>query len=370
VLGVAGLVVAWRRAPVERFFGVWLLLFTPFVVLGGLLDDLGVFTARRGWLFAAVPLVVCAAMGAAALLRRVPLVPGAAVLAVVVLVPSTVEVLHTRDVIDGWHRPPHSTNGSDQWEPTLSMLRSETRGARGMVVLAPDNDAAFAWQHSGAQPFSLLVSGSTKLGYDPATLTRWGYLERVRMQRRAFQRGLTGLCALARRVGADRVVLRRTAGMLGVHDLRPSSPYRVDPEDRTRATIRRRVGPGLTYLDLNSTEALQIDGGARLGLGWSSPSTTMVKVDLLRPASPAAVTLVTPDGRVLHPGGDGITRPRRGVARSSFRFAVDGIAPGTVLRPTRRVAVTRLVGYERVPSIPVTPGTGTVDLPSAAVCQP
>ena len=79
-----------------------------------------------------------------------------------------------------------------------STLRARTLGAHGTVVLVPDVDAAFVWESTGAQPFSLWLSGSTKLGFDPAGLTPWGYLDRVHLQDRAFRAGLPGLCALAR----------------------------------------------------------------------------------------------------------------------------------------------------------------------------
>jgi hypothetical protein len=174
----------------------------------------------------------------------------------------------------------------------------------------------------------------------------------------AFRQGVPGLCRLARSQGADALVLRRDGGLLGVHDARPSARWRVDPEQRTASTIDRQVGDGLTYRDLNATEALGLSSGATLGLGWSSPSARLVEVDLLS-GQGGSVELRLPDGRVLRPQGSG----------DAERFVVDGIPPGTRLRSVGSTLVSRVAGYERVPGVVVPSGSGATVLTPHDLCH-
>ena len=222
LLAAAGLFLVWSRPAPLRFFGVWLLAFVPVIMFGGPLADLGFITLRRAWLFAAIPMVVIATVAAAALLRVLPTIPVLVVLVLALVVPSTIEVVHTRDALEThWQERALGTFGTRQWHDALGTLRARTLGANGTVVLAPDVDAAFVWESTGAQPFSLWLGGSTKLGFDPARLTPWGYLERVHLQDRAFRAGLPGLCALAR---ADRCVGTRAPPLrTAARDARPAA---------------------------------------------------------------------------------------------------------------------------------------------------
>ena len=74
LLAIPGVVLAFRRGNTERFAAVWLLVFVPFALLGGQMGDLGVLTGRRVLLLGALPLVICAAESAIALLRKGPAV--------------------------------------------------------------------------------------------------------------------------------------------------------------------------------------------------------------------------------------------------------------------------------------------------------
>ncbi len=363
LLAAGGLLVVWSGTVEQRFFGIWLLLFVPIVAFGGPLTDLGVITARRAWLFAAIPVVVIATVGAAALLRALPTVPVLAVLIVALAVPSTIEVLHTRDdLVTHWRARTLGAFGSHEWHDALGALRARTLADHGTVVLAPDVDAAFVWESTGAQPFSLWLSGSTKLGFDPAELTPWGYLERVRLQDAAFRAGLPGLCSLARRSSASALVLRHYGRLLGTHDRRPSAPYRVAPQDRTLATLQRRVAPGVGYRDLNSTEVLRLAPGARIPIGWASATVRRIDVGMLTPTQSDAMVLVPPSGPPIRPSAVASARVTR------LRFDVHGVRPGTVLRARRPVTVERTTGFERSP-IPLPRGVGAIVLATTDVCR-
>lgn len=362
VLGVAGLAATVRGTPVQRFFGVWLLVLLPGVLAEPLLGDQGVITGRRIWLFAGIPLVVCAAAGAAWLLRRLPrdrALPALVLLAVCLAVPSTIEVVQTRALVDASWQGPGDDLGADDWGATLSSLRSETRAGGGVVVVAPDNDAASLWEQTGAQPFSLLLNGRNKIGYDLERTTGTSYVDRVRLQQEAFAGGRTGLCRLAGRVGADRIVLRHADGLLGLHDLRPSAAFRVDPSDRDRSTIRRRVAPGVDYLDLNSTEVLSLEEGATIPVGFAAANATLLEVGFRGTSTDAPLELVHRDGsrlagtrRLLHVEG----------------FAVSGVPRGALLRATRPVQVSRVTAYEPHRLSRDVPGRGAVDLSTADLC--
>ena len=307
-----------------------------------------------------IPLVVCAAIGLASLLRASPFVPALLVVAVALIVPSTIEALQTRDVVEQSWTAPNSASayGSSQWSTAFTQLRNQVRDTAGSVVLAPDGDALFMWQNTGAQPFSLWLSGSTKLGFEPANLTSWSYLARVQLQDRAFRSGLAGLCGLAKRVGAPSILLRHRGSLLGTHDRRPASRWRVDPRDRNQASIRRKVQAHTTYRDLNSTEALALTRGAEIPIGWSSAGVRQLDVTLLRASRPDSLVLRMPDGATL--------TPRHG-RRSTLQFQVNGIPAGTRLVAQHSVGLVRVIGFEPSP-IALPAGPGVVNLLAAKVC--
>lgn len=363
LLGVVGLAATVRGTPVQRFFGVWLLVLLPGVLAEPVLGDQGVITGRRIWLFAGVPLVVCAAAGAARLLRRVPrdrALPALVLGAVALAVPSTIEVVQTRELVDASWRRDGDDLGEEGWAATWESVRAETRAGNGLVVLAPDNDAAMLWEQTGAQPFSLLLSGRNKIGYDLERTTGRSYVERVRLQQDAFAGGRTGLCRLAGRVGADRIVLRRADGLLGLHDLRPSAAFRVDPADRDRSTIERTVAPGVDYLDLNSTEVLRLDTGATIPVGFTSADATLLEVGFRGTSADAPLELVHRDGS----RSEGSRR-----LRHVEEFAVSGLPRGAALGATRPVQVTRVTAYEPHVLARDLPGRGAVDLATTDLCR-
>jgi|GEM_PF-6861626 hypothetical protein len=364
LLAFFGLVFVLRsRVTVERWFGWWLALFIPLAIAGRFVGDSGFLTERRIWFFASVPLVVCAAAAAARGLRALPTAPAVLMLVALILVPSVIEVEHTRNLVDtSWGTPPpQSAFGRDAWKQALPQLRDRTVAHDGLVVLAPDADALYVWQQTGAQPFSLWLTGPTKLGFDPARLTDWGMLERLRLQNDAFRRGLPGLCDLARRVGARDLVLRHRGPLLGVYDLRPASRYRVAPEDRAKTTIERGITGHEAYYDHNNTEFLGITPPQTVALGFSASRVREVQVQTFLPmAAKDAFLLVLPNGREIEPtaGPDPMT----------FRYQTpDGVPGGTRLRPRSDSTLERVIGFVPSPDAPAH-GQGVVDLPVVTAC--
>ncbi len=369
ILAVPGVVLALRhRRSGEGFAAVWLLAMLPFALLGIVLGDIGIMTPRRVVVLLALPIVICAAVAATALLRRsrVWLVLPLVILAVVI--PSASEAAQTRDLVsERWvPRTGHDPFAHTTWEAALETLQSAMLDRGSVQVIAADNDALFIWKHSGAQPFSFLAAGGVKLGFDPGLTTDYGYLRRVHLLDRAQAAGLPGLCRLAHRTGSDFIVARRDGDLLGTRDIRPSARYRVDPRDRDRETINRRVGPGVRYFDRSSTEQLQVLSGGHLDLDWSGPEVRRIDVfeDRARPVPP--MTLELGDGTRVEP-----EIVPAGKSLVALRFATpDGVPRGSTLRvnPQRRVVISRIIGYERVPGLPGS-GTGPVVLDPARVCS-
>jgi hypothetical protein len=359
LLAIPGAVIALRQRRVGvRFAGVWLVAIAPWALVSGVVGDLGIITSRRTWLLASIPLVLCAAVGATALLRRWPAPWVLVLLLAAILVPSAAEALQTRDrVAEVWVRKPIGDPYSEaRWDPALDRLRDASQERGSVLVLAPDNDALYVWRHSGAHPFSFLQAGAAKLGFDLERLTGKSYIERVRTSERA--QGIPARCALAGEEGADFFVLRRDGDLLGTYDSRPSARYRVDPRSRTTDTIDRRVGPGLRYLDLSATELLEVAPGAGMELGWSSPDVRRVDVyqDRARPVPP--MVLVLPDGRRITP------RLERAGSALILQFPTpDGVPRGAelVANDRGRARVSRVVGYERVDGIPESRGPVVID---------
>ncbi len=363
-LAALGLAIVLRHGiGAQRFFGWWLAVFLPFGIFGRILGDVGLLTERRVWFFAAIPIVVCATSAAAWLTRIVPHGLALVAVAALVIVPSTIESIHTRDLIDAAWRPPAAGSpfGSRAWNGALHAVRQRVEASNGLAVLAPDVDALFLWQRTGAQPFSLWLTGPTKLGFDPARLTRWGMLDRLHLQNRAFKRGLGGLCALAREVRADDLVLRHRGHLLGTRDLRPASRYRVSPRDRSTETIRRTVNRHTEYFDVNSTEFLALHPGGSVPLGWSSPSVREIEVDLFLPVDPRSPPVLR------EPGGAIVVPILNADATRLIYRTPTGVPSGTTLRARSIVNVERVIGFEPT-AFPLPSGAGVVDLPIAQVC--
>lgn len=367
ILAVPGVVIALRHhRRTERFAAVWLLTLAPFALVGSIVGDIGVMTPRRVLFLAAVPLVLCAAIATTALLRRGPILVMLTIVFAAIVIPSASEALQTRDLIsESWAPQPAGDAFEDAtWAPALGQLRDAMLDRGSVQVIAPDSDALYIWKQSGAQPFSFLASGSVKLGFDPGRTTDYSYVERVRLLEQAVETGLPGLCRLASRTDADFLVLRRDGDLLGTHDSRPSSRYRVDPSERTKQTLNRVIRPGLRYLDRSSSELLQVAPGSALPLDWSSRAVRRLDVyqDRHRPVPP--LVLVLPDGRRIIPA----------ILLEGHSFVLryttpDGIPAESLLVANKRgrARINRVIGYEPVSNLPG-PARGPVVLDPAKVC--
>lgn len=367
LLAIAGFVLSARdrvRSRAESFFFWWATAAIPAVIIGSILGDKGFITPRRAWFLASVPLVVLAARAGTAVVRRTPLAVGLVLVVIAITVPSTAEVLETRrELQTAWEdkAPRAEPFAAKTWDPVLGQLRERVRSHRGLRVIAPDNDAAFAWSETGAQPFSLWLSGADKLGFDVKKATGIAYLDRVRRTQRAFTEGRAGLCALTREQHIDALVLRAANGLIALHDLHPSARWRVGPLERSRKTILRRVGPGLIYRDKNSFEDLELLRQSSMPLGFSGRGVRMVDVQF-GIASPdgriPVTTLVFPDGSVLsgRPHRDGITVTTR------FKTPT-GVPAGARVMALRSTAIIRLSGYENVTGLSTRVPSGSTATP-------
>ena len=365
LLAIPGVVLATRDRGRARFFGIWLIASLPLVLIGRLAGDAGVITERRVWFFAAVPLIVCATAATAAVFRRVPAILAAVVLVPLIVVPATFELVQVSHDVADWTAPPAgSAFDLKLWQDAERALRAEVLAHGSAVVLAPDNDAVFVWSETGAQPYSLWLPGSVKLGFDPAALTGTGYLQRVRHLDAAFRAGIPGLCRLARTSGSRLIVLRQVRGLIGTHDIRPAAPYRVGPARRDKASIDRIVGPGIRYLDFNPTDMLQLNTGAAIDLVWNAPRVRLVEV-YQYPPTPAADPLVMqlPDGRTI--------LPHELPTGAYLKFATpNGVPPGTKLVARTPIAVERVIGYEAIRGVhPHRDAHAPIALPVDRTCR-
>jgi hypothetical protein len=369
VLALPGIVLAFRRGDrTLRYAATWLLVSIPLALGASALGDAGVITDRRVWLFAAIPMLICATVGTAAILRTAPLVPAVVILVVLVSIPSAQEARDTRETVSlRWgvvHRP--DLFADRDWDPVLDQLRAGVRRDGHVTLVAPDGDADFVWTETGAQPWGLWLPGSIKLGFDPRVETGVGYLARVRTSEAAFHEGLDGLCRLARRHHAE-IVLRHDGSRLGTRDIRPSARYRVGPRHRTKETLTRVVGPNVQYQDRNLSEVLVLFPGARLPLNFDGPSIEMVDV-ILEPMYPDVLgsprlTIQEPGGTVLQPE---VTQLSRTSIRLRYRTS-GGLPEGSVLAAQDRASVARIIGYEPVAGFHDR-GSGPVIVDQADVC--
>ncbi len=364
VLALPGIWFAWRGSKVTRLFACWLIAFVPFIGGSQLLGDVNVLTGRRALFFAAVPLVVCATMAAAAAVRRL----GPAVTVIVVLavgIPSGLEVWGTRTPIGRWdyaHTGPLFAH--EDWAAAQDQLRTQVLDHGSAVVISPDSDGVFIWGQTGAQPYSMLLPGSIKLGFDPGPLTGTSSEVRVRRLNQAFDGGLPGLCRLAGASHADLLVLRQYQGLLGTHDLRPASRFRVAPADRNESTISREVGPGLHYFDHSSNETLTISPGSSIPLHWNAPTVRRVEVWLnYAGPGPLPVALTLPDGTRIEP---------KVVDGLRLEFATPhGIPAGARLVAGVEISLDRMIGYEPAKGVTVRGRAHRpLVIPVAQVCPP
>ena len=348
-LGVAGLIVGFFRRRAPWAAGAMLLLcLLVLVVVSELTGEGSVLPARRLVQTASIPLIVLLGVLVECLRERAPPRVAIPVLALIVagtLGSSIHPTLTTfRMVREAW-RPGIGWGqeiDADAWGAAMDQLDPD------QLVLTYDAHGINTWSTSGARVHSLWLPGMLKLGFDPERLTGKSYLERNRELTEAFARGREGACELARRIGADAILLDVREGRLGWRDLWVAAPHRVSPENRTSETLEIELGNGLSYRDRNGYDTLVLQpkytyhsnlvarGGELLALTYREPR---------KRTNPARLTVSVggkPAGKLSGAGGYNrlwleIPKGRTGLVS---------------VRSSRAVALMRLTVFEASPSRP------------------
>lgn len=354
VLALLGFAVLAARGPLPGRlppFLLWVAAFVPLILIDRAVGGFDLLSERRVWLLVSIPLTVLAASVAIVLVRR--LSPAWGVMAIVALliltsVPGTIATVRLVD--SAWQ--PGRAGGRDfdaaVWDPLFAELNRHVRDEGGYVVASYDAYETWIWSFSGAQVPSLWLPGPVKLGFDPAVLTGTGQVERVQAQTAAFQSGIDGICGLAARFATDAILLDAEGGLIGLHDISPAAPYRVDPRERSEATISRQISPGITYRDLGSLDVLTLEPDATWSPGWTVPDAGHIAIEIQIPLPPPGFeNLPPPDepavrvttggrsvelGRALAPGFYRFMLPLEGGLAGDL--AVEALLPLNLVRFT------------------------------------
>jgi hypothetical protein len=294
IFGFALMVALWRTHPSWPLIATWLAAFLPLVLLNRAVPSIELVTERRIWLVASIGLVALAANASILVARaiprrawRIPLprAAGAWLVALAVVAMSVPGTQATSRVMRGSWAPGNLGAASvdpARWLGVTAEIHRVVEADGPTVLGTYDAYAVWAWSFTGAQVPSAWLPGPIKLGFDPERLTGSGYLERVRRVEAAFDRGPAGICALRTSDGVDVLLLDASGGLVGSYDRTVGSPYRVEPRDRSEATILRTVGPGLTYVDQNSWDMLRLDLGASIELPWDDRGIRRLIVEARR----------------------------------------------------------------------------------------
>jgi hypothetical protein len=352
---VGGVLLARARAWRDRrvVLAVWLGVLAPMIPVARFFSDAGFFTERRLWLLASPALVALAAEAAAALVRTAARVrPALAVgVAAALVIPGVPALLATQDHISILWYGPVRENGlrfePAEWQPVWDQLNHEVRVHGTYRVSAPEEYGSSLWGFSGAQVISLWLPGPYKLGYEPEAVTGFGYEERVDLQARAFERGVSGLCGLVRPFELDAFVLDRLGGdRIGTYDVWPAAEHRPDRIDRDESDLNRRVGPGVFYRDENAKDTLHLDPGAAYTSPWSPGVVDVARVSIQNSsADPARAEISSGDTTTA------VTVPSESRIDALFQ---DGdhlpLGPITV-RAVNGIELLRIEGFEPIPSL-------------------
>ncbi len=377
VLAAFGLAVVAARRPLPGRllpFAIWLIALLPLVVADRLVDGSDLLSERRAWLLASIPLTVVAASTAALVVGRLRRQAAIAFIALVVIAPSIPGTLATvRLVRDAWD--PGRIGGrvfdTTRWDPLLADLVTRVRAEGHHVVDTYDGYAAWVWSLSGAQVPSLWLPGPFKLGFDPEVMTGTGYLDRLRAQEAAFDGGRAAICAHASSNAAGSIVLDVQGGLVGTLDETPASPYRVDPVERSSATIERRVAPGIFYVDKGSLDVLRLEAGRHWQPRFRSSTAGLLALEFTTPVP----RLTLPGGSPLGPlveitTGSGTVTAGAGLATGPARVVVpvDGVDDRVVITALEPVDLVRITAFEQLGDLTLPPGDGVVRWPTGAFC--
>ena len=376
ILALLGLSVVAARRPLPgrlALFFVWLAACLPLIAADRVVGGSDLLSERRAWLLMSIPLMALAASTATLIAGRLRPSWAIGFLALVLVAPSLPGSLATiRLVRNAWE--PGRAGGrvfdAAAWDPIFADLNSRVRADGRHVAVTYDAYETWIWSFSGVQVPSLWLPGPFKLGFDPARLTGVSQLDRLARQEAAFDGGRSSICSFTGASGAGSIILDVEDGMVGTYDESPASSYRVDPRDRSDATIERAVGPGLTYIDRGSLDVLNLAEGAHWQPGFRAPAARLLAVEFLVAPPPGDLTqhdslgtISTAAGRVsfgqgLPPGPARIVVPVAGV---DDRVAIDALLPFDLVRVT---------AFESVPDLPLPVARGPVRLSPATFCPP
>jgi hypothetical protein len=375
VLAALALTVLLARRPLpgQLFpFVIWIAAFVPLIALDRAIGGFDLLSERRVWLVLSIPLTVLAASVAVLVARTLRPRWALAFLLVVLIVPSVPGAIGTsREIANAW--TPGRAGGrvfdAATWDPLFAELNRRVRTNGRYVVATYDAYETWVWSFSGAQVPSMWLPGPFKLGFDPARLTGTGQAQRVSAQTEAFQSGRGGICSFARAISADAVLLDVESGNVGLRDIAPAAPYRVDPRARNETSISRLVAPGIEYRDRGSVDALGLSPGSRWAPGWEDPSATLLAIELtvaLAPGSSpgqavaAPVLLRVSDASGMHEIG--------GLGPGFHRVLVpipDGIHPNLSIEAIAPFDLQRVTAFEPAPDLAAADGPIVVSVPAA-----
>ncbi|MFL5673382.1 MAG: hypothetical protein ACJ779_00090 [Chloroflexota bacterium] len=377
IYGFLGLAVLGARRPLPGRiapFLVWIVAFLPLVLVDRLVDGSDLVSERRVWLLVSIPLMVIAAAALTKILGRLRPAIAVAVVALVVVAPSVPGTLATaRLVRDAWE--PGRAGGrvfdAAAWDPVFADLAARVRADGHHVAITYDADAPWVWSFSGAQVPSLWLPGPFKLGFDPERATGRSYLDRLRDQEAAFSGGRDAICRFTEAYGGGSIVLDVEDGMVGLRDVSPASRYRVDPRDRSEATIERDVGGGLTYVDRGGLDVLRMTRGATWQPPFRDPDARLLAVEILvPPPPPGAATTPTDEPLIEVDTGSGRTSFGDGLAPGWARVVVPvtGVGDAVTIRALADVDLVRATAFDPVDGLPLPAADGPVRLAPAALC--
>lgn len=356
IFGMALLAALWRQHRSWRIVAVWLAAFLPLILVNRALPSIELFTERRIWLVASIGLVALSANVAVLIARALPRhagrltlprAAGAWAVAAVIVTMSVPGTIATARVMRGSWVPGNlgsATVDAPRWLGVTAELH-RTVQAHGPTILGTyDAYEVWAWSFTGAQVPSAWLPGPIKLGFDPKDLTGSGYLDRVRRVENAFDAGRIGICSLRQSDRMGAVLLEASGGLVGSYDRTIASPFRVEPRDRTEATIQRTVGPGMTYVDQNSWDMLRLDLGAVVSLPWHDPGIRRLMIEVRRVGGG--------DGPLLEVRTEGRSYPMYGEGGRFQRIVVeiDG-ADGIDLVALDALDITRITGFAFWPEV-------------------
>ncbi len=379
IFALLGLAVMAARRPLPGrlpIFLVWIVAFLPLVIVDRLVDGSDLVSERRIWLLVSIPLIVVAAATLALIASRLrSVVAVVALVAVVVLASVPGTVASVRLVRDAWE--PGRAGGrvfdANAWDPIFSDLTRRVRADGHHVAITYDAYAAWVWSFSGAQVASLWLPGPFKLGFDPERLTGVSYLDRLRAQEIAFEGGLPTICDFTRAFDGRSILLDIEDGLVGLHDVSPASPYRVDPRDRSAETIQRDLGGGITYFDRGGYDVLHMTPGSHWKPTFRAPDARLLAVEIVvpvpRPGVPSATTtapLIEIDtgagaapvafGEGLEPGWARVVVP------------VDGVGDDVTIRGLSDVDLLRVTAFEPLPGVTLPVDHGPVRFEPGTLC--